>query len=57
MLLADFGATSSRGNSVHGRAAGHGQGRPPPWWEVYGRNKRYITLNLKEPQGRECCSA
>ena len=25
----------------------------PLWWQVYGRNKRYITLNLKEPRGRE----
>lgn len=23
------------------------------WWQVYGRNKRYITLNLKAPEGRD----
>jgi crotonobetainyl-CoA:carnitine CoA-transferase CaiB-like acyl-CoA transferase len=24
----------------------------PFWWSVYGRNKRYITLNLKTAEGR-----
>ncbi len=55
MLLADFGADVIKVEQP-------GTGDPlrqwttdgrPLWWEVYGRNKRYITLNLKEPQGRE----
>jgi crotonobetainyl-CoA:carnitine CoA-transferase CaiB-like acyl-CoA transferase len=55
MLLADFGAdvikVEQPGTGDPLRAwttDGH-----PLWWEVYGRNKRYITLNLKEPRGRE----
>jgi hypothetical protein len=27
--------------------------RHPLWWKVYGRNKRFITLNLKDPKGRD----
>ena len=55
MLLADFGADVVKVEQP-------GTGDPlrqwttdghSLWWEVYGRNKRYITLNLKEPQGRE----
>lgn len=55
MLLADFGADVIKVEQP-------GTGDPlrqwttdghPLWWKVYGRNKRYITLNLKEPQGRE----
>ena len=55
MLLADFGADVIKVEQP-------GTGDPlrqwttdghPMWWKVYGRNKRYITLNLKEPQGRE----
>ena len=55
MLLADFGADVVKVEQP-------GTGDPlrqwttdghPQWWKVYGRNKRYITLNLKEPQGRE----
>jgi crotonobetainyl-CoA:carnitine CoA-transferase CaiB-like acyl-CoA transferase len=55
MLLADFGAEVIKVEQP-------GTGDPlrqwttdghPLWWKVYGRNKRYITLNLKDPQGRE----
>ena len=55
MLLADFGADVIKVEQP-------GTGDPlrqwttdghPLWWKVYGRNKRYITLNLKEPRGRE----
>lgn len=55
MLLADFGADVIKVEQP-------GTGDPlrewttdghPLWWQVYGRNKRYITLNLKEPRGRE----
>ena len=55
MLLADFGADVVKVEQP-------GTGDPlrqwttdghSLWWEVYGRNKCYITLNLKEPQGRE----
>lgn len=55
MLLADFGADVVKVEQP-------GTGDPlrqwttdghALWWEVYGRNKRYITLNLKDPQGRE----
>lgn len=55
MLLADFGADVIKVEQP-------GTGDPlrqwttdgqPQWWKVYGRNKRFITLNLKEPRGRE----
>ena len=53
MLLADFGADVVK---VEQPGAGdplrqwttEGQ---PFWWNVYGRNKRYITLNLKTDEG------
>ena len=53
VLLADFGA-----DVVKVEQPGSGdplrqwtqEGRPF-WWQVYGRNKRYITLNLKSPEG------
>ena len=55
MLLADFGADVIKVEQP-------GTGDPlrqwttdgqPLWWKVYARNKRYITLNLKDSQGRE----
>jgi len=55
MLLADFGAEVVKVEQP-------GTGDPlrqwttdghALWWQVYGRNKRYITLNLKDPHGRE----
>jgi crotonobetainyl-CoA:carnitine CoA-transferase CaiB-like acyl-CoA transferase len=54
MLLADFGADVVKVEQP-------GVGDPlrhwttngePFWWKVYGRNKRYITLNLKAEEGR-----
>jgi crotonobetainyl-CoA:carnitine CoA-transferase CaiB-like acyl-CoA transferase len=55
MLLADFGAEVVKveqprtGDPLRQWTAdGH-----PLWWKVYGRNKRYITLNLKDPKGRD----
>ena len=53
MLLADFGADVVKVEQP-------GSGDPlrqwttdgqPFWWKVYGRNKRYITLNLKSADG------
>src|SRR5262245_13433284 len=53
MLLADFGADVVKVEQP-------GTGDPlrqwttegePFWWKVYGRNKRYITLNLKTEEG------
>lgn len=58
MLLADFGADVVKVEQP-------GSGDPlrqwtadgqPLWWKVYARNKRYITLNLKSPQGHELLS-
>ena len=55
MLLADFGA-----DVVKIEQPGSGDplrqwtsaGRSL-WWKVYARNKRFVTLNLKAPAGRE----
>jgi crotonobetainyl-CoA:carnitine CoA-transferase CaiB-like acyl-CoA transferase len=55
MLLADFGA-----DVVKVEQPGSGDplrqwtsdGRAL-WWKVYARNKRFITLNLKSPEGRD----
>jgi len=55
MLLADFGAEVVKVEQP-------GEGDPlrrwttrgePFWWRVYGRNKRFVTLNLKAAEGRE----
>lgn len=55
MILADFGADVVKVEQP-------GSGDPlrqwttdgaPLWWKVYGRNKRYITLNLKSPAGHD----
>ena len=54
MLLADFGADVVKVERP-------GSGDPlrewtsdglPLWWRVYGRNKRFVTLNLKTEAGR-----
>ena len=56
MLLADFGADVVKVEQP-------GTGDPlrqwttegePFWWQVYARNKRFITLNLKSAEGRTC---
>jgi len=55
MLLADFGADVVKveqpvsGDPLRQWTAG---GRAL-WWKVYARNKRFVTLNLKAPEGRE----
>ena len=54
MLLADFGANvvkveEPRTGDPLRQWTSEGE---PFWWKVYGRNKRYITLNLKAPEGR-----
>jgi crotonobetainyl-CoA:carnitine CoA-transferase CaiB-like acyl-CoA transferase len=55
MLLADFGADVVKVEQP-------GAGDPlrqwttegePFWWQVYSRNKRFITLNLKTHEGRD----
>jgi crotonobetainyl-CoA:carnitine CoA-transferase CaiB-like acyl-CoA transferase len=55
MLLADFG-----GEVVKVEQPGAGDplrqwtaGGHSLWWKVYARNKRFITLNLKAPEGRD----
>src|SRR3954471_12867113 len=54
MLFADFGADVVKmeqpgtGDPLRQWTA-EGQ---PFWWQVYARNKRYITLNLKSAEGR-----
>jgi formyl-CoA transferase len=54
MLLADFGAEvvkieePRRGDPLR-QWTTEGE---PYWWQVYARNKRFITLNLKTPEGR-----
>jgi len=54
MLLADFGADvvkveQPRTGDPLRQWTTHGR---PLWWKVYGRNKRFITLNLKSDEGR-----
>jgi len=55
MLLADFGADVVKVEQP-------GTGDPlrqwttegvPLWWKVYARNKRFITLNVPSPEGRD----
>jgi crotonobetainyl-CoA:carnitine CoA-transferase CaiB-like acyl-CoA transferase len=55
MLLADFGADVVKIEQP-------GTGDPlrhwtidgqPLWWKVYGRGKRYITLNFQTPEGKD----
>lgn len=56
-LLADFGAEVVKveppgsGDAMRqwGRADAEGN---TPWWSVIGRNKKSITLNLREPEGQ-----
>jgi crotonobetainyl-CoA:carnitine CoA-transferase CaiB-like acyl-CoA transferase len=54
MILADFGADvvkveEPRSGDPLRQWTTEGQ---PYWWRVYARNKRFITLNLKAPEGR-----
>lgn len=55
MILADFGAEvvkveQPRTGDPLRQWTSEGA---PLWWQVYGRNKRYITLNLKSPAGQD----
>lgn len=54
MILADFGADvvkveEPRTGDPLRQWTTEGQ---PYWWRVYARNKRFVTLNLKTPEGR-----
>lgn len=55
MLLADFGADVVKveqpgvGDPLR-QWSTNGQNF---WWKVYGRNKRYVTLNIKSAEGKE----
>jgi crotonobetainyl-CoA:carnitine CoA-transferase CaiB-like acyl-CoA transferase len=55
MLLADFGADvvkvehPSQGDPLRQWTADG----VPFWWQVYARNKRFVTLDLKSSEGRE----
>ena len=55
MLLADFGADILKvehpdaGDPLRQWTA-DGE---PLWWQVYARNKRFVTVNLKAPEGRD----
>ena len=56
-LLADFGADVIK--IEHPEQGDAMRTRPPEregkslWWKVIGRNKRFVTLNLSKPEGRE----
>jgi crotonobetainyl-CoA:carnitine CoA-transferase CaiB-like acyl-CoA transferase len=58
-LLADYGAEvikveqPGEGDSV--RSSGPKRKGVNLWWKVAGRNKKNITLNLREPRGQEIC--
>ncbi|MCC7265812.1 MAG: CoA transferase [Caulobacteraceae bacterium] len=54
-LLGDMGATVIK---VEPPQAGDpmrqwGRGDPPVWWEVIARNKRSVSLNLRDPRGQD----
>lgn len=57
-ILADFGASvikiepPGKGDAMRqwGQADAKGE---PVWWNVIGRNKQSVTLNLRDPQGQE----
>src|SRR4029453_5571979 len=55
MLLADFGAEVVKVEEpVTGDPLRQGMsGGKSLWWKVYARNKRFVTLNLKAPEGRD----
>ena len=56
MQLADFGADVVKVEAAAAAAIRCASGPPtgePFWWQVYARNKRFITLNLKIAGGRE----
>jgi crotonobetainyl-CoA:carnitine CoA-transferase CaiB-like acyl-CoA transferase len=55
-FLGDFGADvikieHPRGDPI--RTHGHTKNGIPLWWKMVGRNKRAITLNLSQPEGKD----
>ena len=56
-LLADFGAQvlhvehPQKGDPL--RDFGFTKDGINPWWKYYGRNKKYITLDISKPKGKE----
>jgi crotonobetainyl-CoA:carnitine CoA-transferase CaiB-like acyl-CoA transferase len=55
-FLGDYGADvikveHPRGDPI--RTHGHTKNGVPLWWKMVGRNKRAITLNLSQPDGKE----
>ncbi len=56
-MMADFGADVIK--IEHPEQGDAMRSRPPEkdgkslWWKVIGRNKRFVTLNLGKPEGRE----
>ncbi len=56
-LLADFGADvihvepPQKGDPL--RKFGFTKDGVNPWWKHYARNKRFVTLNISRPKGRE----
>jgi formyl-CoA transferase len=57
-ILADFGADVVKVEDPKGGDPMRTWGRSlpkghSPWWPVIGRNKRSVTLNLREPEGQE----
>jgi len=54
MLLADFGADVVKVEQpgVGDPLRGWTKEGMPFWWKVYGRGKRYITLNIRSAEGR-----
>lgn len=55
--LSDFGATVIKverpGEGDSSRGMGAMIGSRSAWWLSIGRNKQSVTLNLKDPRGRE----
>lgn len=56
-LLADFGADVIHVEPPHKgdplRKFGFTKDGVNPWWKHYARNKRFVTLNISQPRGRD----
>lgn len=56
-LMADLGAdvvhVEPPGEGDAARAMGPTKDGEPLWWKVLGRNKRCVTLDLRQPEGQE----
>ena len=60
MLLGDYGADVIKVEHPRGdpaRTHGHSKDGHGLWWKVISRNKRTVTLNLGQPEGRELLRA